>query len=517
MTPEEIPPEPVVTSDGVRLFNAESDGYGELQVESVELGTWECQRCGTRQNAPVNNGELQEPGECAGCDRNGPYEHAGDFEDTDIQAALRAADMWHPPGGIVDGDRGDIWDRVRAFIHEHWDAEDDELYDGLTAYALSTWFRPKLTFVPHLMLMGKTTGGKTRLLNTLARVSYRAIVSASATPASLYRMIDAYDVSFFVSEYHGLSQEAQRELDNVVRAGQKSGEKVTRAEPAPSGFEPEVFDPFSHIGIATQYTPDDDIVNRCIEIRTKPAREREMPATLDEATAEMVRNELLYHRFEILQSDEWETAEERAFGYLAKNGIRGRTREKLLSLVTVAILWDRLDDIKPFVEVVVEQDKEAEANSEDAQFVQAVRDLLFDAVGSTTDLDPDNDPYAGVKIPYSDVADEFFTHTGMEKSATWVGHVCSRLDIKTARKRDGTVIEDPRLKDKIKRLCDEHNLPWEPSDVYDPVAELPENEQYQLQCALCGADRKATHRLIEEGDYVCQQCATEEREAKGHV
>ena len=449
------PAEPVVRNDGTIEILLPSQG------QSVTLGVWE-HSCGTGVENPPQNGEVNPPNECPGCDKQGSWEHKGDLSPAQVQAALRAGDMWYPPGHVAQERYNDLWGDVRAFIRDYWDAKEAEIYDGLTAYALSTWVRPNLEFVPHLMLMGKTTGGKTRLLNTLARVSYRAVVAASATPASMFRMIDAYDVSYFVSEYHGLGPDEQRELDNVVRAGQKEGEIVTRAEQSHTGFEPKVFDPFSHIAIATQYTPDDDIVNRCIQVRSSPEN-RDMPATFDDARAKAIRNRLLYARFRLLNSKEWEEAEHRAFAYLETNNITGRTREKLLSLITVAILWDKLDAFEPFINAVCEHDKEAVANSEDARFVQVLRDLALEEIEEMTIL-TDGDPFAAVTVPYTDVVDRYEAVSGVEKSASWVGHIRDRLDFEKERKRDGTVIQDTELGSKLQQLCEEHNLNWESSD-----------------------------------------------------
>jgi len=517
------PPEPIVDDGTIELCYLDTVQPGdETVVKSDKLGTWTCDRCGTKNYEGVEEGSLPEPEGCSGCDRNGPYNHAGEVSESDVQTGLRASQMWHPPTGYDDDLTGfaDIWTDTRQFIYDHWDAgdgeESDAIYAGLTAYALTTWFRPNLTFVPHLMLMGQTTGGKTRLLNTLARVSYRAVVSASATPATLYRMIDAYDVSFFVSEYHGLSSDSRRELDNVVRAGQKRGEIVTRAEQTNSGYEPQIYDPFSHIAIATQYEPDDDIVNRCIRIPSSPAN-RDMPPTHDEEQAADIRNRLLFARYRLLDSSDWSKAENATYKYLAERGITGRTREKLLSIITVAKLWGRMDDIEPFVDIVVDQDRQAAADSEDAQFTQVVRDLAFEEIGNTTVL-TDKDPYAAVEIPYSEIVEQYEAMTGVEKSASWVGHVRSRLGIEKQRKRDETVIQDENLGSKLRRLCEEHNLPWEPTDSHDPVEELPENDQGQLNCSECG-EQRATHRVgtsdtyVEKGTHVCPDCADALRES----
>ena len=497
--------EPVVRDDGsVSVLTPTDDGGN---VESKGLGEWECQRCGAITEIPpstsdIANNTLPEPHECEGCERQGPFKHAGGLSEHEVQAVLRAGDIWHPPSTVSDEGYAELWADVRQFIYAHWDAKEDWIYEGLTAYTLSTWVRENLTFVPHLMLMGKTTGGKTRLLNTLARVSYRALVSASATPASMFRLIDSYNVSYYISEYHGLDPDARRELDNVIRAGQKRGEIVTRAEPTSTGHEPRVYDPFSHVAVATQYEPDDDIVNRCIQVRSSAAN-RDMPATFDEETARSIRNRLLYARFRLLESDEWEQAEREAYGYLEKQGIDGRTREKLLSLVTVAIVWGRLDALQPFVEETVTQDREAAADSEDADVVRAIRDAAHHHVSNVTVIG--DDPYSAVKIPYSDeetgggVVERYETMTGTERTSSWVGHVVKRLGLEKERTRDGTVISDPDLRPKLQELCEELNIAWDP-DADDPTDSDDGANDGVTQSDAVRRVRDTLDRLVDERD-----------------
>jgi hypothetical protein len=513
------PPEPIVTDDGTTKFAyvAEPQPGGPTDIKTIDLGVLECDRCGHPVECEVSDGGIDKPHECPGCERQGPFIHAGGIDDDTVKAGLRAGDMWYPPSGVSEGEYATLWGNIRAYLRDHWDASEPEVYEGLTAYALSTWVRENLTFVPHLMLMGKTTGGKTRLLNTLARVSYRAMVPASATPSSMFRLIDGYNVSYYISEYHGLGPDAQRQLDNIVRAGQKRGEVVTRSEIVGDGYEPEVFDPFSHVAVATQYTPDDDIVNRCIQIRSSPAN-REMPPTHDEGRARDIRERLLYARYRLLSPDscdkckEWGAAERDAYAYLADRNITGRTREKLLSLLTVAYLCDRVSELEPFVDVVVEQDRDAAADSEDAVTVEVIRECAFDEVGDTTVLG-DADPFGAIEIPYSDVVNRFERMTGVEKSPSWLGHVTSRLGLETGRRGDGTVIDDPDLGPKLRQLCKDHNLQFERLDTHSKVRERPEEEQDHGPggCELCGEDRKRTHELVDGGALICSSCATEER------
>lgn len=516
--------EVTLKGDPEPLVKESDDGEPEIEIVSPTgeplttgsplrrfvLGTYTCPTCENRtlDGEHRRNGKLSPPEYCDTCERKTEWVHVGGLSDKQTQMALRARDTWHPPSDVDDSGFDELWSGVRAFIEDHWDASEPEIYAGLTAYALSTWVRENLTFVPHLMLLGKTTGGKTRLLNTLARVSYRAVVAASATPASMFRLIDAYDVSYYISEYHGLDYETQNELDAIVRAGQKRGETATRAEASSTGYEPKVFDPFAHVAIATQFTPDDDIINRCIQVRSSPAQ-RKMPATLDEDHARELRNRLLFARYRLLDSEEWDTAEDAAYGYLAEHNIEGRTREKLLSLVTVAIVWQRLDeDFGKFVEEIVAQDREASADSEDALVVEAVRDLAFEAIPDVT-LGEDVNPFEGVEVPLSDVAERYEDITGTEKSAAWVGQVRNRLGLEKRRKRDGTVIADPELGDKLQKLCKQHNLEWEALDVHCPVEPIEDDNQGRSNCSECGNVTLLTHRHIESGHHMCESCAEE--------
>lgn len=523
------PPEPVVRDDGtLGVVRPTGDG---ASVREVALGTWRCRNCEATDTETVaadnDKSDLAAPGDCPGCEEPS-FTHVGLGAD-DLQTALRADRIWRPASGVTTAGFGEMFDDVREHIRTYWDAGDDEtadaVYAGLTAYALSTWVRENLTFVPHGLTLGRTTGGKTRLLNTLARVSYRAHVAADATPASMFRLIDDYDVTYLVSEYHGLAPETRSGIDAILRAGQKRGEYVDRAEQTATGYEPGVFDPFTHIVVATQYDVDDDIKNRCIRTRSS-GHHREMPATFDEAQAAALRDRLLGARFRLLDSDEWRDAEAHAYEYLAESGIDGRTREKLLSLVACALVWNRLDDdLAAFVDLVVEQDRGDAADSEDAQFVEAVRDLAFEAIADgAVNVNMDaaaaaatGDPFAGVTIPYSAVCERYEEMTGEEKHPTWVGHVRKRLGLDKERKRDGTVITDDDLGETLRTLCEDLGLDWTRTPRHEPIVELPggSEEPSDNGCSECGRDRPLTHRWKGRNRRLCTECAEDIRGGRG--
>ncbi|PSP86997.1 hypothetical protein BRC87_12240 [Halobacteriales archaeon QS_4_66_20] len=514
------PPEPVVDDDGtVKLVRPSADGH---DIRSAELGTWVCRRCGTTTETPVHNGEVQEPHECSGCERQGPFIHrildeepsrkgAAAPQQSDLAPSAFADPSWPTPSTISDEGYADLWEDVCDWIHTNWVTDEEHLYDGLTAFAISTWLRPNFNFLPQLLVMGKHETGKTRLLTTLARVSYRARTPVSFTPAALFRTVDKYDITLFLSEYHDLNDDLRDEVNAVIKGSQKRGEDVMRVQKSAGGeFAPVDFDIFTHVAIGTQFDPPDDIVSRCIQIQTKPA-DRDVPVWFDEERAEELRDRLLYARFRLLDSEEWDRAEQRSLKWLNDRGISGRLREKLLTLVTVADLWDQRDAIKPFVEAMETEAEEDAKDTDDALFIRAVRDLAFDELGSTTVLG-DADPWEGLAIPLSDVADRFNDMTGRDIGPGYMGQIRGRLGLEKARHSDGVVIRDEELREKLEALCEQNNLDWEHSGYQNPIQRLEDHEKGKRRCGECGRDRFLTHRHVEEGAHLCEECADELQE-----
>lgn len=508
------PPEPVVDDDGVvQLVHPVEDEFGDRTgLETTALGSLKCARCGTEFTRPIANGEIQmsDAFECPGCERQGPYTHAVLEEHPEISASTFAAPGWPTPSQVDNDDWDGLWRDVREWIHTYWATDEEHLYDGLTAYAISTWLRPNFNFLPQLMVMGKHETGKTQLLQTLKRVAYRSKVPVSFTPAAIFRTIDKYDITLFLSEYHDINPDLRDEVNAVIKGSQKRGEDVMRTEKGPEGgYEPVDFDIFTHVGIGTQFDPPDDIISRCIKIQTNPT-DRDIPHKFADNAAEQLRNRLLWTRFRLLESDRWQNAEQAALGWLNDRGISGRLREKLLCLVTVAEIYGERDAIEPFVDAQEAEAEEASSESDDALVIQAILDLALKEVDAVQTLG-DADPWEGLDIPISDVRDTFEDMTGREVKPGYIGQIRKRLGLEKHRGRDGVAIRDPDLEAKLQDLVEENNLDWGRLDVHERIREL--DESYRSTCSECGETATLTHRDVEEGHHMCGGCAAELEEA----
>jgi len=498
-----------VDSDPKKLVTPSEDGSN---VNVVKLGTWECLQCGAEEYIPPHDGELELPYKCPGCEREKPgYKHKGVPEGSDVNPQALASDGWMMPSGVNDDGYEELWDDLRDWVRTYWAYPDEWMYDGLAAYAITTWLRDEIEAVPQLMVIGKHDAGKTRLLNTLRHICYRAKLPVDFTGPALFRTIDAFGTTMFLSEFHQLAQDQKEVAESVIKGSQKRGESVLRVEKNGAGeFTPKDFDIFTHVGFATQYEPADDIASRSIEIKTK-STDRDMPMEFDEQEAKELQARLLYARYRLLDSVEWNNALTGAKVLLTDEyGIVGRLREKLLAITAAGIVWDRADELEPFIEYAKNQTEKDKAESDDALFIQAVVDLAFEEANKMGVLGEEkNVNWAGVEIPVSDARDRFNSITGRDVSSSYMGQIRNRLELGKTRKADGTVIADEDLRSKLKRLADENNVAFEPLDAHRLVKPLPEEDSYRAKCPECGQleDIEYTHAV--EGHNMCAQCAKE--------
>jgi len=467
------PPELVCDEDGeYRIVTPGPDGRS-LQTHSP--AAYRCQRCGTVTDlGPVTDATpgTPEPSECAGCDRQGPFNHAlsSRYTEDELQPVCNAKPIWTLPETVDDTQSfSEVFEAVRAYIYRHWDAgeEREQLYDGLAAYAISTWFRDEMDYLPHLMVLGRHETGKTRLLNTLNKVSFRPVTTASASPAAVYRSIDNLGVTMLISEYHDLHEDTQRQIDASIKAGQKRGEAILRAEDDVSGgYSVKSFSPFTHIAIATQFEPRDDIVSRCFTVQTRPAT-RDMPAGKADATH--LRNQLLYHRFRYLNSESIAEAKAQAESVLEAHNVRGRMGEKLHAPLVVGQLADR--SLSEFVQWTAGTDKQGRADTEEAKMLQSVVDSAFHTVAHIPPNSGLSDDWSELEIPVSDVTERFNKMTGRDVSPAYIGKIRSRLGLPKKRKASGIHIHGDGLRTRLKQECKQNNLDWSPSEGAVPEME----------------------------------------------
>lgn len=460
------PPELVVNDDGTYGALYVTDDYRDLNVWWGR--EWICERCGSQVMADRDPGPgvPEPPLQCHGCEREGPFNPAVTTNDyTSPQAALdlfTSKSLYQPPStgfGFEDDPTFEsVYGEIRDYIKEYWAAGKNRewLYSMLACYTISTWFRERWHFVPHLLVVGRHETGKSRLLNTLSNVSYRCVHNASLTSAYLYRAINQHGCTMYISEYHRLNDERQEDVDAVVNAGQKRGETIGRCgESSSGGIEPETFDPFSHVAISTQYEPNDDTISRCFQVTTQPAQ-RSIPRQLIDRPD--IRRKLLFLRFKYLHSERIDNAEDAAVETMDDLDVYNRLSEKMWCILTIGELANA--DLSDVIDAVVDREEDRQRDTEESILTQALIDEAFEQLDAAENSGP---KWEDIYLAISDVRDRFDRLSDREVSASYIGQLRNRVGLQKVRHSDGTKINDPGLKPKLKQLAQENNVEWGPS------------------------------------------------------
>ena len=128
---------------------------------------------------------------------------------------------------------------------------------------------------PRLAVMSEEKGsGKTRLLEILAQLARDPILSMSATPAVIVRLVSQGTPTILLDEIDAVfgsakAQEANLELRSILNGGYRRGAKVHRCVTHGKKIETEELDAFAPVAVAGLRDLPDTLASRSIMIRIK--------------------------------------------------------------------------------------------------------------------------------------------------------------------------------------------------------------------------------------------------------
>lgn len=176
---------------------------------------------------------------------------------------------------------GDLLDRlvnrIDRFVYLDPTHRDFILY-SLASWVMMTYTCRALPAVPYLYLGGPANSGKTTVMNVLASLAYRPIMTSSMRGATLFRTMHLNGGTLFLDEAEQLkSQNPEADaLTQILQAGYKAGATATRCEGdlhRPVAFQ--VYGP-KVLGCIRGLPPA--LLSRCIEIQMRRAPKGEKRA-----------------------------------------------------------------------------------------------------------------------------------------------------------------------------------------------------------------------------------------------
>jgi hypothetical protein len=133
------------------------------------------------------------------------------------------------PGDVGDfGDKGDLRDDIRSFIHRYVDL--DPLFEEIAAhYVLLSWVYDAFSELPYLRFRGDYGTGKTRALLTIGSISYKPFFASGASTVSpIFHVLDSFGGTMVLDEADFRFSDATAELTKILNNGNMEGLPVLR-------------------------------------------------------------------------------------------------------------------------------------------------------------------------------------------------------------------------------------------------------------------------------------------------
>jgi len=204
--------------------------------------------------------------------------------DPTVVSALRLATTARPCPDIAE-----LFMLIENYIKTYVDITNEYSF-LVTAFVLTTWFADRISVAPYLSICGPPESGKTTLMRLLHCLCRRAIHASAITPTQLYRLAEARP-TFLLDEEDFGQDRASREMQRLLRGGNRKGPSVLRNGKAFDSFGPKV--------IASRVPQDDAaLVSRNINIIMTPsARDVQFDLDAEEKLADALQPVLQSFRF----------------------------------------------------------------------------------------------------------------------------------------------------------------------------------------------------------------------------
>jgi hypothetical protein len=416
-------------------------------------------------------------------------------------------------------DEKTLIDGIKAHIHHYVDVSD--FFETIAAYyILLTWLYDELNTHPYLRALGDSGCGKSRFLDVVGRLCYKAtMVSGAVTPAPIYRLIRKWHGTIVIDEGDFKMSDEQNEVVKILNCGFERGRPVVRSQKDnPDSLQ--ILPTFSPKIISSRKRfKDIALESRCLtEVMRETSRDYVpylLPKRFYEAE-ESVRNKLLAFRFRNHGKVDVEKAEE-----LDGIDIENRLKQAVSSFIVLfANNKEVFDEFEKILLAYNNEFIEERADTFEGGIVQAIFDLvpsgtlsLCKGTDGTDGTQANGESSKGLITP-TDISEVFIQrYDYKDANPKWIGKVLRTLGIATKKvKIEGKsktvlILDGAQLlklqKKYIPRFMIQSSLSSESSNAMGYRQRWNSDLVGENVCDLCGAEAVTTEH---DGALVCEEC-----------
>jgi len=191
-----------------------------------------------------------------------------------------------------------LYEDVKTYIHTHLDLLNPLGYDILTAFVFASWIPELFDYTPYLGFYGRENVGKTRSLEILNELCFRAWLTTGLTTATLFRLVERFNPTLLLDESEFLKTKDKQELIGLLNAGQKRGIFIPRMSGEQSQ-NVQFFNVYCPKAISGTEKLKRTTTSRMITF-TMTRNTRKVPRRINKKEGLKLRNQLLLWRFKTI-------------------------------------------------------------------------------------------------------------------------------------------------------------------------------------------------------------------------
>lgn len=386
----------------------------ETTYEIKKQGLWRCRRC---YAIIESNPEI--PSECykeqGGCGRHSTFE---------CITKVINPDRWKLPYWeyIEDLSMIEVYCDLLGLLKQVIIFPDEIYYKIFALWIISQYKRESWNSVGYWIFRGMPNSGKTRALELIHELGYRAIQTSNTTFVAMCRLSHYNNAVVLIDEADtnlNPNTDEGKEFLRFVRASYRKGSVYTTAN---KDDQEEVFSyrNFGFKAFAAEKAFNVALLTRCIVVDMEKDLPEHTELRYVQKQLDDIQNKLLNYRYRF--NDPPDLGEDFC--------LRGRTREIFEAILATGMhIGTKVDDIIEFAQQKDKEEEEALEESEEHEILLAVKELL--EVGTLLDA------------PEAILISEIFNHMGWD-----LVYEKDPKDARNARQRIGYFFKNNGLRTK---------------------------------------------------------------------
>ncbi len=168
--------------------------------------------------------------------------------------------------GDLTGELASVFWKVHSLLAEYVDFPDGNTYVFLTAWIIGTYLYTIFNYYPYIHFTGTKNVGKSKTMKLMSCICFNGTMSVSNTPASQFRIIEAFRPTLFMDETEDLKDKAASDRRAVLLGGYEAGSSVIRTEKDKDNYRAKRMGNYGPRAFASIEGLEDTLASRTIQI-----------------------------------------------------------------------------------------------------------------------------------------------------------------------------------------------------------------------------------------------------------